>query len=212
MRYLDSSIIIEMTEQEDWGNGEEIDYHDDDDDDDYGIVDNGDDESSEGRMQDSDEVESGDDDDDDQMVEDEIVVEKFIRTFNNGNYDAEFDDAFSLDRTIMDRTIMTYRVRPTQASYNKPINWRERNRMGLERVKEQLQTCIDSVSDDKTFNLQLIHKSDGHQLMDNEEPIVWHEPILHEYWDRLEAKINQITPMQLVIANIEIVNVEITKE
>ena len=96
-----------MTEQEDWGNGEEIDYDDDDDDDDYGIVDNGDDESSEGRMQDSDEVESGDDDDDDQMVEDEIVVEKFIRTFNNGNYDAEFDDAFSLDRTIMtDRTIM----------------------------------------------------------------------------------------------------------
>lgn len=40
-----------MTKQEDWGNGEEIDYHDDDDD--YGIVDNGDDESSEGRMQDA---------------------------------------------------------------------------------------------------------------------------------------------------------------
>jgi hypothetical protein len=35
------------------------------------------------------------------------------------------------------------RARPTQASYNKPDNWVERNRIGLERVKQQLQDCLN---------------------------------------------------------------------
>jgi hypothetical protein len=30
-------------------------------------------------------------------------------------------------------------TRPMQAFYNKPDNWRERNQIGLEKVKKQLQ-------------------------------------------------------------------------
>jgi hypothetical protein len=47
--------------------------------------------------------------------------------------------------------------------------------------------------------------------MDNEEPIVWHEPIFDEYWDRLEAKMNQLE-IGTDIKCISIENVEITKE
>jgi hypothetical protein len=39
--------------------------------------------------------------------------------------------------------------------------------------------------------LHLTHNSVCGQLLDNEEPIVWHEPIFDEYWDQLEAKMNQ---------------------
>jgi len=47
--------------------------------------------------------------------------------------------------------------------------------------------------------------------MDNEEPIVWHEPILDEYWNRLEAKMNQLD-IDTKIERINFENVEITKE
>ena len=61
------------------------------------------------------------------------IVEKFIRTFHNCDLDDEIEAAFSFDRGA------TLPVRHTQASYHKPDNWRERNRIGLEKVKEQLE-------------------------------------------------------------------------
>ena len=137
-------------------------------------------------------------------------MHKFIRTFHNGDYDQEFDDALSSDRSVA----WLGPARPTQASYDKPNNWRERNRIGLEKVKEQLQTCIDSVTRDKNVDQKLIHNSHNSyqdQLMDNEEPIVWHEPILDEYWNRLEAKMNQLD-IDTKIERINFENVEITKE
>jgi hypothetical protein len=73
-------------------------------------------------------------------------MEKFIRTFHNGDYDAEFDDVLCYDRGVIQL------VRSTQASYNKPDNWVERNRIGLEKVKRQLKTCIESVSRDQNLN------------------------------------------------------------
>ena len=46
-----------------------------------------------------------DDDDDDEDNEDDVIedeiVEEFIRTFHNCNYDMEFDNALSLDRTFV---------------------------------------------------------------------------------------------------------------
>ena len=95
-------------------------------------------------------------------------------------------------------------------SYNKPDDWVERNRIGLEKVKRQLQSCIDSVS--PKFELALIHHNIGwDQRMDNEAPIVWHDPILDRYWDQLEELIKQ----QDIVTDIECINienVEITKE
>jgi len=88
---------------------------------------------------------------------------------------------------------------PTKASY-KPDNWVERNRIGLEKNEgtaaervnsvAQLQSCINSVTRGTRFNLHLRHNRFGDQLMDNEEPILWHEQILNEYWNKLEAKID----------------------
>ena len=130
-------------------------------------------------------------------------MEAFIRTFHNGNYDIQFEAALSFDRsengTLPDRF--------TQASYNKPDNWRERNRIGLERVKAQLQTCIDSVSHDTSFNVELEH---NRYLDQDEEPIVWHEPILDRYWDRLEKKVDGLLATD--IQSIYISNVEMKKE
>jgi hypothetical protein len=48
-----------------------------------------------------------------EVIGDEIV-EKFVRNFSNGDYDAEFDDALGLDRSV------PLSAHPTQASYNKP--------------------------------------------------------------------------------------------
>jgi hypothetical protein len=89
----------------------------------------------------SDDNDDGDDDNESSEgeyiveVEDEDV-EPFLRTFHNGDYDAEFDNALCFDRVES----LALPNQPTQASYNKPDNWRERNRIGLEKVKEQLQT------------------------------------------------------------------------
>jgi hypothetical protein len=74
-------------------------------------------------------------------------------------------------------------------------------------VKEQLQTCIDSVKHDTSFNLELEH--DNYHDRD-EEPIVWHEPILDEYWDQLDAKMDGLIATDIQRINIE--NVEIKKE
>jgi hypothetical protein len=141
-------------------------------------------------------------------------VAKFIRNFHTGDYDAEFDDALSFDRNLPNEP-WSIACTTTQASYIKPDNWVERNRIGLEKIREHLQTCIDKVSLGHSFDLELTHNTnmiwDRQLLMDGEEPIVWHEKILDEYWDRLEAKMNQLD-IGTDIKCIDILNVEITKE
>jgi len=72
-------------------------------------------------------------------------------------------------------------------------------------VKEQLEKYW--VSNTQTFSLHLTHNHE--QLVDNEEPIVWHEPILDHYWTSLEAGIPRWTRG---IQRIMIENIEITKE
>ena len=171
----------------------------------------GDDESSDGDGMDNylGESEESEDDDnnDDEEVDDEIG-ETFIRTFSNGDYDIEFNEALNFDLSAVVPSM------PTQASYNKPDNWIDRNRIGLERVKEQLQDCIYSVRIDTSLSLHVTHNLYGHQLMDNEEPIVWHEPILNEHWGRLEAEIDRRKQLDRVadICDIQITNVEMKKE
>ena len=53
-------------------------------------------------------------------VEEEIV-DKFVLTFSNGDYDDEFDHSLSLNNSL------TFPARPSQALYNKPDNWVERS-------------------------------------------------------------------------------------
>jgi Ran GTPase-activating protein (RanGAP) involved in mRNA processing and transport len=155
-----------------------------------------------------DEVEINENDDDvgdDEEEEMKMKDEKdkfFIRNFHNGNYDVEFDDKLSSDRGII------IAARPTQASYNKPDNWVERNHIGLEEVIQQLLTCIDWVKRDLSVQLKLTHNVYGHQLMDNEEPIVWNEPILDEYWVRLEAEIDRRKRLDNVTTDIERIQIE----
>ena len=136
-----------------------------------------------------------------------LIAEKFIRTFSNGDYEVEFDEVLTFDRGLIE----ILPSMPTQAWYTKPDNWRERNQIGLEGVKEQLQTCINSASVHhlQRFNLCLTHNGDG----DSEEPIVWHESILDEYWNRLEEEIDQNKQLGIV-TEIEYIGiiVEIKKE
>jgi hypothetical protein len=178
--------------------GEEIDSDDNDDD--------GNDSSEENDMDDSMEEDSDEEetsDDEEEEVHDEIA-HNFISTFYKGDYDVEFDEALDLDRDI------TLPARSTQASYIKPDNWVERNQIGLEKVKEQLQGLFNKLSQDKRCWICLIHNDYG----DDEEPIVWHESILDEYWDQLEATIDRMRQLDRVadITRIQIMNVEMKKE
>ena len=99
----------------------------------------------------------------------------------------------------------------TQAAYNKLDNWVERNRVGLEKIKEQLQTIINNASHNKSVNLQLEH--DSYRDRDG-EPIVWHESVLDRSWDQLENEIDRKSQLDLVvdIHHIKITNVEMRKE
>ena len=65
-----------------------------------------------------------------------------------------------------------------------------------------------------SFNLALKHNGQQDQLVDNEEPIVWHEPILDGYWNELEDNIRrrQLRSIATKIQGIYIENVEIKKE
>ena len=138
---------------------------------------------------DSDEEESGDDDNYDVEVAKNQMLHGFIRTFHNGDHNTKFDNKLN-DKLSLDRgDIIWSSARATQESYNKPDNWVERNRIGLKRVKEQLQNCIPVKQCKQTFELKVRHNIIGHQLLDNEEPIVWHEPSLDEYWNTLERSI-----------------------
>jgi len=193
-----------------WDSDYESDHRIYNDDDDRRIYNSSDFEDYEEDESDDEEEESEDDDDedDDESVEEvkDETVEKFIRTFHNGDFDTEFDDSLSVDRGV------TFLVRSTArpgALYNKPDNWQERNRIGLEKVEEQLEGLFNEVSQDKRFILQLIHHG-----QDNEEPIVWHEPILDRYWDKVEGKINRRRQLGRVtkIRDMCIRNVEMTKE
>ena len=174
--------------------------------------DNDDNDNSEGDDIDDSEEDSDDDDDDDDEDEDNVDddrtihenVDKFILTFHHGDYDIEIDDALSLDRAV------TLPAMPTQASYIKPDNWREMNRIGLEKVKQQLEPRIHSVT--HNLMLKLTHNDELEQLRDNEAPIVWHEPILDEYWNQLGADWRNQQEELTEIDHIEITNVEITRE
>ena len=78
-------------------------------------------------------------------------------------------------------------------------------------MEERLQTCIRKVTNhNKSFELELI-RAVWDQRMDNEAPIVWHEPILDRYWDQLEELIKQ-QEIFTNIQHIKIWNVEMKKE
>ena len=62
----------------------------------------------------------------------------------------------------------------------------------------------------KSFELELI-RAVWDELRDDEEQIVWHEPILDRYWDQLEELIKQ-QEIFTNIQNIKIWNVEMKKE
>jgi hypothetical protein len=79
-----------------------------------------------------------------------------------------------------------------------------------------LQNFVDLVSHDQTSQIRLYftHNDRWFQLGDNEEPIVWHDEILDEYWDRMEARLHGRKQLEIYtdIRDIEIENVEITKD
>ena len=87
-----------------------------------------------GESDESDDDEEEEEEEEEEESNDDEIVEKFIRTFHTGDFDAEFDDALSSDRTLMPPALSS--ARTTQASYIKPENWVERNRTGLEKESD----------------------------------------------------------------------------
>ena len=137
VRTADELTGINLTKEIDWSSDErrfeykdmdvevERDDYDDDDEDDDDKDDEEDSESDENIISDDEDIISS--------------IETFIRTFHNGDYNKELDDKLIHDRSVIPL------ARHTQTSYNKPDNWVERNQIGLEKVKEQLETCTTKV-------------------------------------------------------------------
>ena len=98
------------------------------------------------------------------------IVDKFIHNFHNGDYDVELDDRGTI--------IAAY---STQASYDNDDNWQERNEIGLAFIMEtRMPYWIEELGWGGRLCLQHDHLD-----VNNEEPIVWHEPILDEYWEQI---------------------------
>jgi hypothetical protein len=102
--------VMDYSDEDDirWGENDDMDDLGEDESDDKS-GDNDDDEED----QSDDGIEN--DDDEEEEVHDGSV-HKFIRTFHNGDYDQEFDDALSSDRSAV-----VPNTRPTQASLISPI-------------------------------------------------------------------------------------------
>ena len=117
------------------------------------------------------------DEDNDEDADDEIV-ETHIRTFNNGDdFDTKKDDGL----ICPDRRVYHYMLGPLlRLRIIKPDNWVERNRIGLERV-----TCIESAHRSTCLRLKHNINAPLDLLVGNEEPIVWHEPDIDQYWDKM---------------------------
>jgi len=135
-------------------------------------------------------------------VEDELfsTIENFIRTFHNGNYDVELDNALSFSRDVIPWLGPHRRHITSQITGEKGIEWE--------------QNCIDSVTDQsKRIWLYSTHNSPLDQLGDDEEPIVWHDPIIDEYWDELKEAFDWRKQQDIItdISGIEIENVEMKK-
>jgi hypothetical protein len=157
----------------------------------------------------------GNDDDDDDSSDssyyDSVIDEQeiFIRNFHRGDSDLEFDNALSFVRSESVPTVRTqHNSPPSQASYNKPENWKERNRRGLMTMVAKMQGIIDTCS----VCINMVY---NYYMVDDFEPIVWHEPILAECWSQLKATIDrkkQQLGIFIDINRINIENVELKKE
>jgi hypothetical protein len=114
----------EEKEEIDDESGEGDDMGDLGDDDDLEEGEDSDDDEDISRSYDEDSSGSDDEDsngsDDDVDIEDVKKMERFARTFHNGDYDQELDDEFSLKESGS-----LIHIRATQASYNKPNDWVE---------------------------------------------------------------------------------------
>ena len=161
------------------------------------------------------EYDESDDEDDDGSEEDILTLEemkKLMLTFCKGNYDGEIESALGENPP---RTA----THPGGFDlYNKPADWMERNAIGLENVKLQLQERTrygegrDGTRLPLHFNLEFSHNVQ--HAIEGGEPIVWHDPSIDQYWEQLTAALSCI-PMNaptLYRHGIHIENIEMQKE
>ena len=86
------------------------------------------------------EYDESDDEDDEGSDDVESKLEKlkqFVLTFRKGNYDDDIEDA--LGRSADHLLPTTTHPEGIDHLYRKPADWMERNAIGLEHVKAQLQ-------------------------------------------------------------------------
>ena len=101
-------------------------------------------------------------------------------TFHEGNYDDDIED--TLRRGADDSRITT--TREGINLYDKPADWMERNAIGLERIKTELDMhtirLMAARRGERTY-FYLLHYSVGTEA----EPVVWHDPSIDPHWERL---------------------------
>ena len=149
-------------------------------------------------------IDSDDDDDDDSEGLTLEEMRKFICTFTRGNYEDKIENALGRGA---DRLLSTT-ANAVIGLYNKPADWMERNAVGLENLKEQLQQCIRMAEDGKSFSIVL----EQMQRYQSDAPVVWHDPSINPYWEKLTTACRNRTRESLRIDDISIVNVEMRKE
>ena len=134
--------------------------------------------------------------------EDEPTAEElkqFMLTFSKDNYDNDIEDALSAYHSRIATTDEVIDL------YNKPPDWMERNAIGLENLKKQLEKHTGSAMEGKQY-LFFDHGDD------HEEPVVWHDPSINPYWEQLTTAFQNPTIENAQYLGIYVKNVEMPKE
>jgi len=150
-----------------------------------------------------------DDEEDDGGEGNELKSEKlkqFMLSFCKGYYDDDIEEA--LGRSADHRLPTTIHAECIDL-YRKPADWMERNAIGLENVKAQLQEHTRSAEDGGEFNLYLNHNLTSRI---EEEPVVWHDPSIAPYWEQLTAALFHHHVNIHISGRIWILNIEMQKE
>jgi hypothetical protein len=76
---------------------------------------------------------------------------------------------------------------------NKPVDWLERNAIGLEKIKEKLQQYTFLAEEGVSFDMELRH---NFQQRVEEECVIWHHHSIDPYWEQLTTAIQMAVSIQ----------------
>ncbi len=104
------------------------------------------------------------------------VLTQFMLTFRRGNYDDYIENALGRVDDHSRITTIHLGIDPC----NRPADWMERNAIVLANLKMQMEQHTHSAEEGREYFGMDLAQEDDH-----EEPVVWREPSINQYWEQL---------------------------